>query len=124
MSETVSERLVMLLPLYLSFDEKYKLLAKLWGKYQKKGCLKVEIDPTAAVERAVAAVIDAALAVEQNDIPPEVLRRLDWLTNKEGQAARALLSEVVRRKGVVIAEKLGAEVRCVLDAVRRSPGQV
>jgi hypothetical protein len=123
MSGIVSERLVQLLPRVLAFEDKYELIQKLWQKYQRKARLRVEVDPTKDPDAAVASVVSAAVALDQSEIPAAVLSRLDWLTNKEGQAARVLLAQVAKWKGQVLAEALADQVRAVLEIVRTTPNR-
>lgn len=73
MSGEISERLLAILPRFLSFDQKYQLVAKLWRGYRQPTRLRVEVSSHDGLERCVKALVQAVQDAERQQVPPTVL---------------------------------------------------
>ena len=74
MSGKVSERLVCIVPAFVDFDEKYQLIEKLWTGFRQKSTLTVRISPQGGLDSAIASVMSAIDALEEQEVPPAVAR--------------------------------------------------
>jgi hypothetical protein len=115
MGGEISDRLVRIVPPFLTFDQKYELIEKLWAKFRQKTTLSVTISPDGGLDGAIDAVMGAIDAVGEQEIPCAVAERLEWLAADDGVAAQALLGEVAKREGEIAVQTLEAELRQLLS---------
>jgi hypothetical protein len=123
MSPEVRERLMKIVPRYLTFDQKYRLIAKLWKVYRERTRVRVEACPGEGLEAAVGTLVQGVRQLQERSVPAAVLEGLDWVTDRDGKAARTLMNEVLRREGEVIAEAFRAQVRTLVEIAARNPDQ-
>lgn len=114
MGGEISGRLIRLVPSFLTFDQKYELIEKLWSRFRQKTTLNITISPASGVEAAIEAVMDAVDAVGEQEIPTAVAERLEWLASDDAIAAQSLLSEVAKREGEIAVQTLETELRQIL----------
>lgn len=105
MSGQVAERLVNVVPFFLSIDQKYELISSLWKRTRSRQTMRLAMNPADSlaqlVERAASFLVEGSEVV----IPDSVADRLEWLAAEDSASARVLLEEVVRREsGIAIAE--------------------
>ncbi|MBX3321550.1 MAG: hypothetical protein KF757_01030 [Phycisphaeraceae bacterium] len=115
MGGEISDRLVRIVPAFLTFDQKYELIEKLWFKFRSKTTLDVTISPEGGLDAAIEAVMAAIDAVGEQEIPPSVADRLEWLAADDGVAAQALLEQIDKRKGEIAVQTLESELRQLLS---------
>jgi hypothetical protein len=123
MSGEVSERLLKILPWFLSFEHKYQLVAKLWRGYRRPTRLRVEVSRQGGLEACLATLVGAAQAVEHQVVPSAVMDSLAWLADEDALAARALLHQVLLREGEITTDTLRAELRLLFDLAASHPEQ-
>lgn len=114
MGGEISDRLVQIVPNFLSFEQKYNLVKKLWDRFRNRTTVNVSISPSSGLEAAISAVMDAIEAVADPNIPPAVAERLEWLAADDVMAARSLLEQIEKRESQVIVETLESELRQLL----------
>ncbi len=123
MSGEVSERLLKFLPMFLGFEDQYRLVSKLWRGYRRPSRLRVVVSRQGGLEACLATVAAAASAVDQQAVPPAVLDGLAWLADSEDAvAARAsLLHQVLLREGQITADAVRAELRLLFNLAAGHP---
>lgn len=114
MGGEISERLVKIVPNFLSFEQKYELIQKLWDRFRQKTTLSVTISPYDGIAAAVATVMDVIDRIDDHELPSAVADRLDWLSSDDSVAAQALLNQVARREAEVAAQTVEAELRLLI----------
>lgn len=118
MGGEISDRLVRIVPAFLTFDQKYELIEKLWAQFRQKTTLNVTISPASGLDAAIDAVMGAVEAVVEQEIPFSVAERLEWLAADDGVAAQALLEQIAKREGEIAVQTLEAELRQLLSIAR------
>jgi hypothetical protein len=73
MSGEVCGRLIRIVPIVATFDQKYDLIEKLWNRSRTKTTLNVTISPREGLESAIDAVMRAVEAVAEHEIPSSVI---------------------------------------------------
>lgn len=114
MGGDVSERLIRIVPQFLSFEQKYDLIEKLWNRLREKSALSVTISPCEGLNAGITAVMDAIDTLGEHEIPAAVVERVEWLANDDSVAAKALLAQIAKRKAKVAVEALETELRQLL----------
>ena len=115
MGGDISERLVRIVPAFLTFEQKYELIEKLWSKCRQKTTLTVTISPGGGLEGAIDAVMGAIDAVGEQEIPAAVADRLEWLAADDAIAAQSLLGQIAKREGELAVQTLEVELRQLLS---------
>ncbi len=109
MSGQVSERLLAIVPRYLSFPVKYALLDKLCRR--RAGTrLRVEIAADMTAREALGTALRAIENARSTALPAHILERLHWLADNDGKAAQSLLSQVLAREYEVIVRAVQQEL--------------
>jgi hypothetical protein len=121
MSHEIRERLLKLVPRFLTFKQKYRLIAKLWTAYRQRTRVWAEVFPGDGLESTIETLGEAVRQAQEQSVPAEVLKGLDWLADRDGTAARNLMNEVLRREGEVIAGSLRDQVLSLLEIADRNP---
>lgn len=124
MGGEISDRLVRIVPAFLTFDQKYELIEKLWDRFRQKTTLNVTISPSGGLEGAINAVMGAIDAVGDQEIPPAVAERLEWLAADDGVAAQALLGQIAKREGEIAVQTLESELRQLLSIAAMHPDKL
>ncbi|MFN0133581.1 MAG: CFI-box-CTERM domain-containing protein [Phycisphaerales bacterium] len=114
MGGEISDRLVRIVPVFLTFDQKYELIEKLWARFRQKTTLNVTISPAGGLDAAIDAVMGAIEAVGEQEIPTAVAERLEWLAADDGVAAQALLGQITKRECEIAVQTLETELRQLL----------
>jgi hypothetical protein len=114
MSGEISERLIRIVPEFLTFDQKYELIEKLWNRLRQTTRLNVTISPHGDLNAAVQTVMDAINALGEHEIPDGIADRLEWLAQDDAVAAKALLAQIAEREGQIAVETLESELRQIL----------
>lgn len=114
MGGAISDRLVRIVPRFLTFDQKYDLIEKLWKRFRQKTTLNVTISPASGVAGAIEAVMGAIDAIGEHEIPTAVAERLEWLASDDAVVAQSLLGEVAKREGEIAVQTLEKELRQLL----------
>jgi hypothetical protein len=121
MGGEISDRLVRIVPAFLTFDHKYELIEKLWIKFRQNMKLNVTISPAGGLDAAIDAVMGAIDAIGEPEIPSAVAERLEWLAADDGVAAQALLGQIAKREGEVAVQTLESELRQLLTIAQMHP---
>ena len=124
MSGEVSERLLKFLPRFLSFEDQYQLVAKLWRGYRPPTRFRIEVSRQGGIEACLATLVGVAQGVEHQVVPCAVMNRLAWLAEEDALAARALLHQILLREGEITTDTLRAELCLLFDLAASHPEQV
>lgn len=116
-SGKVADRLVAIVPHYISFDEKYAILEKYWKK-QPKRRIHISVTPCEDVPQVRQRIIEGVEAVAVDDIPESVQHRLAWLTASDTQVAQQLLKRLHAEERRLVMEAITREVEAVAHLVR------
>ncbi len=124
MGGEISERLIRIVPPFLSFEQKYDLVQKLWTRFRQTSTLTVTVSPHGGLNEAVQAVMGAIDALGEQEIPPVVAERLAWLAQDEGVAAQSLVAAIAKREAEAAVETLGEQLRQLLILAAQHPDKV
>lgn len=124
MGGEISDRLVRIVPPFLTFDQKYELIEKLWARFRQSKTLSVTISPTGGLDAAINAVMGAIDAVGEHEIPSAVAERLEWLAADDGVAAQALLGQIAKREDEIAVQTLESELRQLLSIAEMHPDKL
>jgi hypothetical protein len=124
MGGEISDRLVRIVPAFLTFDQKYELIEKLWAKLRQKTSLNVKISPAGGLDAAIDAVMGAVDGVGDCEIPSAVVDRLEWLAADDAVAAQALLGQIAKREGEIAVQTLESELRQLLSIAAMNPDKL
>lgn len=129
LSGQTMERLVALVPPYLSSDERYSLLQEVLRKHKQSSSMRPfkEIRINSKEPATGFAEVDAALAAMRKDdvlayIPERVMDAAKWLYDDDITAARAMLAEAESKQNEIIKSSASREISLLRRAV--SSGQV
>jgi hypothetical protein len=124
MGGEISERLIQIVPRVLDFDQKYDLIEKLWNRLRKPSTLRIAISPHSGLDPAIQAVMDAIDALGEHEIPAAVCSRLEWLTQDDSIAAKALLTQIADREAEFVLGTLETQLRQLLAIAAQHPDKV
>jgi hypothetical protein len=124
MGGEIRDRLVRIVPAFLTFDQKYELIEKLWATLRQKTTLNVTISPAGGLDAALDVVMGAIDALGDHEIPLAVAERLEWLAADDGVAAQALLGQVAKREGEIAVQTLESELRQLLSIAVMHPDKL
>jgi len=120
-SGKVADRLVAIVPHYISFDQKYQLLEKAW-KRQSKRHISVAVTPHQDTSAALQQIVEAVEAVSVKEYPESLKRRLTWLTASDTQIAQQLLTRLYAEERRLVLEAVTREVEAVTQLMRAATG--
>jgi hypothetical protein len=120
-SGKVADRLVAIVPHYITFDQKYELLEKTWKK-QGKRRISVAVTPHQDTSVALRQIAEAVDAVSVKEFPESLKRRLTWLTASDTQIAQLLLNRLFAEERRLVLEALSREVQAVARLMRGATG--
>jgi len=126
LSGQTMERLVALVPPYLSSDQRFKILKLVLDKHKKSGVyknIKINIkDPSAGF----AELQDALTSMKHDDLlehlPENVMEAATWLYDDDITSARAMLSDAKKIETEVIKKNASREVELLKRTI--SSGQI
>jgi hypothetical protein len=114
MGGEISERLIQIVPKWLTFEQKYELIEKLWSRLRQTITLNVTISPHGGLNEAIQAVMGAIDALGEQAIPVAVVERLEWLAQDDAAVAQSLIAQIAKREGEVAVERLEEQLRQLL----------
>jgi hypothetical protein len=123
LSGATLERLVELVPPYLTPHQRFGLLEDVVHKhkahYRPTRTIRLDIDNLGnALETLQATLIAPASHPPLANIPDHVMQAATWLYDDDMTAARGVLAEVYRREHALIREQARKELRLVQDALQ------
>jgi hypothetical protein len=124
MSGEVSERLLKLLPAFLTFEQKYQLVAHLIRNTCPAARLRVDVSAVDGLEACAGALVRAIEGARRLTLPDAVLARLRWLAGQDAVAARTLLAQVLEHESAIIARQAQDELGRLLAAGSAAPETV
>jgi len=119
LSGKVADRLVAIVPHYITFDEKYELLEKTW-KNRGKRRISVAITPYQDTSVALQQIVEAVDAVSVKEFPESLQHRLTWLAANDTQVAQQLLNRLFAEERRLVLEALTREVEAVTQLMRHA----
>jgi hypothetical protein len=122
MSGEVSERLLIIVPRFLDFADKYDLLEKLCRR--RTGThLRVEITGDLTEQEAFDTVLRSLEHARSTALPENIVKRLHWLAEHDGKVAQDLLSQVLDREHELIIQTIQDELRQLLSVTTEMTGK-
>jgi hypothetical protein len=112
-SGQVADRLLAIVPHYISFDQKYRLLENVWKK-QGRRRISVAIAPHHDATAAIQQVVKAVDALAGKEFPEHLKHRLTWLTANDTQIAQQLLERLLADERRLVLEALNREIQAVV----------
>jgi hypothetical protein len=114
MSGDIAIRLVSIVPLFLNFEQKYKLIAKLWRNYCSASRLRMSVASEEQIEAAVATVFSSLNKGKSRSIPEAVRDKLTWLACDDAKNAELLLQQVIWKEAEITSVVLRKELKQLL----------
>lgn len=124
MSAEVAQRLLALVPKFMTLDERFEIVKKLRDKYRPERvhrrivCRSNELRQ--AVLPAVAELVDRSSLVA---FPQSLVDRIEWILDSDVAATHKLLSAVETEEAERRVAHLEAEFQNIDDMIRRMPGK-
>ena len=125
LSGQTAERMIDLLPRQLTTAQRYRLVERLCAHHLSAASYRVSVraDAPAAGMRELDEALRALTEVPALKYLPEaVLATVRWLNDDDAQATRALLSELDRRRNVIVGEAARREYARIKGIVARTDG--
>ena len=116
MSGEVGERLLDIVPHYLTFEHKYALIEKMWRNRNRR-FLRVAIVPSEGVATAIQRVLAVIDSLDIDVLPDPLKNRLGWLAESDAAVAEQLLSRLYVDERKAIIRSLQHELRRVADLI-------
>ena len=119
-----AERLINLAPQFLSNDQRYTLLKKLYEANKAALLERIEIEVILGHTLDAAARIDAGMQKlcakpTQNRLPEDVQRTVAWVCNEDSTAARSIMAAIETEESLLLASAGKLEVERLIDLLRR-----
>lgn len=118
MSGKISERLLDFLPNYLSFEQKYELVQKLWHNLQPKDKIRIRVSPDRGLSEAILSVTQTVEEKRNTTIPDSVRARLKWLSSDDAKVAEELMKQVFEREHSVMREAVKQQLATLLSQIQ------
>ena len=121
MSGQTMERLLEIVPPFLSFDTKLSLYRTVRDRYRPNDTTVATVrvaDDLAGVSDVVSRIVDRA---RSQPLPAHVDARLGWLSHGDGLLTRRIIAEAEIAEGEITANKLQRELEVVLSLLQE-PG--
>ncbi|RJP28357.1 MAG: hypothetical protein C4527_12170 [Candidatus Omnitrophota bacterium] len=118
MSGKISERLVVFLPPYLKFENKYDLVKKLWINSQPQTFFELSITPEQGFEEVVELIAKTIKEKLETNISESLKERLNWLCQNNAKKAEELLKKVFEKEGEIILKSVSRELRDISEYIR------
>lgn len=112
-SGQVADRLLAIVPHYITFDQKYRLLENVWKK-QGNRRISIAIAPHQEANAAIQQVVKAVDAVADKEFPEHLKHRLTWLTANDTQIAQQLLDRLLAEERRLVLEALNRDIQAVI----------
>lgn len=122
MSGEISERLLILLPAVLTFDEKYELIRKLITKAQFRLERVVRVRPDSGFEEISNSIHIALVESQRAEIPTRIAKRLEWLSEDDARMAENLMKAAFGLEAEVVRRETEQQARGILEEIRNSKG--
>ena len=107
-------------PSVLDAEQKYSLLKSLWRHVRKRRALRIAVSSPDQVAAAIEAVKRKTELACQQELPPEIEKRLAWLSDNDFEVAKRLLKDFEAREAAIcckaLSDKLGEIFRLVHSA--------
>src|SRR5260370_40574345 len=110
MSADLRQRLLALVPPYLSFDQKYALVEQIWLKCRFFGSHHFVVDSQKGIESSLKAIDASLRASLQRCVPTKVIEALKWLSDDDAIVGQALVCRFFEREMAIVTSKLRAEL--------------
>ena len=120
-SGEVADRLLAIVPHYITFEQKYHLLENTWRK-QSRRRISVSISPQQDTSVALRQIEKAVNAVAVKEFPEHLTRRLTWLTANDTQVAQQLQDRLFAEERRLVLGALLREVQGVAHLMRAAEG--
>lgn len=91
MSGDVAERLINILPKYLSFDQKFELIKKVWNNLTRVDTISVGVPSNISRPEFDRLINDAFTRTNNQNMPEIVRNRLKWLSLNDAKVANDLI---------------------------------
>lgn len=112
MSGQTAERMLNLVPKYLTQNQRYEIVRRLCDHHKKFLYRSVHVDPQRPAD-SLPTIKDALTDIAQTDelshLPEQVVETATWLHDADIVAARAVLAEVDRRRQIATAESIARQ---------------
>ncbi len=121
MSGETSERLIKILPRYLSFSDRYDLIEKMWRNRNKRS-LQVKISASESPDSAIKKIINVIEAENVQSLPEKLKSVLNWLTDADATIAEQLLAKIFDEERRLVLESLNREVLQISKLIHDANG--
>lgn len=123
MSGAVRERLLDLVPRFLTEQERFDLIKRLRASFLNLAVVRLTV-PASRLEETVIPQVDALVQRSEFDnLPVQVVGKARWLASDDGQALRALIGRIEMEESLVRVAYLHDEferIRTLLDATEHT----
>ncbi|MCE5341699.1 MAG: hypothetical protein LLF92_11340 [Planctomycetaceae bacterium] len=109
LSGQTAERLIELLPYYLSKEQRFELIKKLRKRYLKKNTLYIDATPESWREKVLPAIDKIIKDAGSVKYPDNLIKRATWLSCGDMEAVHRLLEAVEKEEAVQRTAYLEAE---------------
>jgi enamine deaminase RidA (YjgF/YER057c/UK114 family) len=122
MSGQTAQRLIDLVPRYLTYEQKYNIVKKLCGHHAKKVYRQVEIyldDVVDGMSSLNSVIRDFYTGSQVKELPEHVIETVSWLNDHDITAARALLAQVDQKVATMTAATAAEELEKIQAVIRK-----
>jgi len=113
------ERVLQILPEFLSFSEKFELFKKIWIGYKKFSQTKIKIFNSTNIPQITSIILSKVKHLNESQIPNWLIYRVDWLGEHETQKIEALLHAFDISEAKIILESLIQNLSNIISRVQK-----